>query len=93
MPPVSRLGDPVQHGCYGEHTLNSGSGNVFANGIPMSRVGDTVTVHCCGPACHSGAHCTGSAKVFTNGKPQARIGDPIDCGSIIVGGSGNVFAN
>jgi uncharacterized Zn-binding protein involved in type VI secretion len=93
MPPISRLGDAVDHGCYGTHQLVAGSGNVFANGIPVSRLGDPVSTHCCGPECHSGTLSAGSGKVFVNGKPASRVGDPIDCGSTITAGSGNVISN
>jgi uncharacterized Zn-binding protein involved in type VI secretion len=93
MPPVARVGDSVVHGCFGTHQVQAGSGNVFANGIPVARLGDPVNVHCCGPVCHSGTFAAGAGKVFVNGKPCIRIGDPCECGSTAAAGSGNVFSN
>ena len=53
-----------------------------------------VFVHnCCpGPVCHSGNLASGSSTVYVNGLQCGRIGDPVDCGSVVAQGSGNVFA-
>nr|WP_083100694.1 PAAR domain-containing protein [Pseudophaeobacter leonis] len=34
----------------------------------------------------------GSNTVYVNGKQIGRIGDPVDCGSAVAVGSGDVFA-
>ena len=94
MPPVKRINDPlVPEGCYGGIVWTGGSGNVMANSIPVVRLGDPTSVHCCGPSCHSSAASAGSGKVFANGKPVIRTGDPAGCGATASTGSGNVFAN
>ena len=97
MPAVARIGDPFDtgHECDAVSSIAGGSGDVFANGIGVLRVGDPSEVHeileggICVP--HTAAIAGGSATVFVNGIPCARIGDPIDAGAI-TGGSPNVFA-
>ena len=62
---VLRIGDPGVHsGCCGPNTwvVAGGSGTVFFNGIPASRVGDSTT-HCGG----GGALVAGSGTVVTGG--------------------------
>ena len=68
----------------------SGSGDVFANGFGVVRVGD-------GTGCSLPA-VGGSSNVFVNGRPVHRIGDGTGGhGSwrpnAAASGSGNVFAN
>lgn len=92
MPAASRLGDSCTgHGCFPPRPSTSGSGNVFINGIPALRVGDSFATHCCGPSCHGGVSAAGSSSVFINGKAATRIGDAVSCGSALAQGSGNVF--
>ncbi len=97
MPAVARIGDPFStgHGCAGSSTIAEGSGNVFANGISVSRQGDNSVSHTVpsGDACvpHVVPITGGSGSVFVNGIPCARVGDAIDAGAI-TGGSPNVFA-
>lgn len=74
MPAVMRIGDPISCG----DTMAQGSANVFANGIPICRVGaDQTTGHgpppCFWPAVPIIA---GSPNVFVNGIPADRAGDP-----------------
>lgn len=93
MPAIIRLGDPISCG----DTMGAGSGNVFANGIPVSRMGIDATVgHCYPPV----AVVRGSPNVFVNNAPVDRVGDPIathccgDCHSgSCANGSFDVFAN
>lgn len=97
MPAVARIGDPflTGHPCDGASVIAAGSGNVFAEGISVSRQGDASESHeirvdgACVP--HTAPIVGGSATVFVNGIPCARIGDAIDSGAI-TGGSGTVFA-
>lgn len=94
MPPVVRLGDSDSgHGCFPARPTNSASSDVFTNSIATHRQGDSLEVHCCPPPCHAGTTAAGSPNVFINSKQCARIGDPVDCGSALAQGSGNVFAN
>lgn len=95
MPAVARIGDPFAtgHGCDGSSTIAQGSGNVRANGIPVSRVGDMSAGHTrpVGDACvgHTAPIASGSGTVRVNGIPVARVGDAIDSGAI-TGGSPTV---
>lgn len=79
------------HGPFPPRKNSSSSGNVFINGKGAIRKGDGYDPHCVGSSCHVGAAGTGSGTVFVNGRDAMRQGDPIDCGSYIAQGSGNVF--
>lgn len=80
MPGVCRVGDySTGHGCWPPRTCDTGSTDVFVNGIGAHRSGDHWVTHCCGPACHDGVLYNGSGTVFVNGLSLGRIGDPIDC--------------
>lgn len=94
MAGIVRLNDSsTSHGDFPSSKAVSGSPNVFINGKPVIRVGDPFEEHCDSDGiCHNGKASSGSSKVFANGKPICRIGDSIDCGSIMNGGSSNVFA-
>lgn len=94
MPAVTRLGDlGTGHGAWPPRASTGGSSNVFVNGIPVHRKGDSWAVHCDStPSCHAGALADGSSTVFVNGLPVGRVGDPVDCGSAVAAGSPNVFA-
>ena len=93
MPAVTRVGDSENTHCSGM-VRAQGRGNVFCNGISVSRQGDKNTVHKfpAGDKCppHSTAISSGSSTVFVNVKGCGRIGDPT-CTSVS-GGSSNVFA-
>lgn len=97
MPAVARIGDPFAtgHACEGSSTIAGGSGNVFANGISVSRRGDPSASHTrlVGKLCipHTVPITGGSGSVFVNGISIARVGDAIDKGAI-TGGSPDVFA-
>jgi len=95
MPAIARLGDPISCG----DVEAGGSGNVFANGMPVTRVGPDLTAgHCYLPT----AIASGSGTVFVNNLPVARQTDPIvthTCPGIgshdgtIAAGSPDVFAD
>lgn len=93
MPGVSRLGDVCTgHGCFPSRPSTGASPNVFVNGIPVHRQGDSWAPHCC-VTCHGSVLAAGSPNVFVNGMEIARIGDPVACGSAVATGSGDVFSN
>ncbi|WP_102870507.1 PAAR domain-containing protein [Phaeobacter inhibens] len=94
MPGVTRKGDSCTgHGPFPPRASTGGSGSVFINGIAGHRQGDAWAVHCDPqPVCHGGSLGTGSRTVYANGKQLGRIGDPVDCGSAVASGSGDVFA-
>jgi uncharacterized Zn-binding protein involved in type VI secretion len=71
MTDVARIGDPI--GCGA--TCATGSGNVFANGIPVTRVSDSTT----GDPCKAPPTTitTGSSTVTANGLPLASVGSAI----------------
>ena len=95
MPAVCRIGDPIDCG----DVEANGSGNVHANGIPITRINvDNTAGHCFNPT----PIASGSPNVFINNIPVARVGDPIvthccpgvGChGGAIANGSPDVFAN
>ncbi|WP_320179660.1 PAAR domain-containing protein [Roseovarius pacificus] len=97
MPKVCRIGDPFStgHGCTGTSTVAEGAPTVFANGIPVSRVGDMSVSHTfpVGPNCvpHVVPIADGSATVFATGIEIGRVGDPIDAGQV-ADGSPDVYA-
>jgi len=99
MPAVARIADPVSCG----DIIDQGSGNVFSNGMPVTRVGPDNTVghwigRCYWPPTPISE---GSPNVFVNNSPMARVDDPIVthcCGrschdNPIANGSPDVFAN
>jgi uncharacterized Zn-binding protein involved in type VI secretion len=102
MPGVARLGDAHSGICdHGEDccphavagVIVSGSGNVFANGRPVARLGDSVTHSC--PHCGTGSISSASGTVKANGIGVARLGDSVTYpggSGKIDSASGNVFA-
>ena len=88
MPGAARLNDIGSgHGNSPETPIISGSPDVLINDQPAARVGDNLAPH----SGHPRSITQGSSTVFINGKPAARIGDGIDCGGVIISGSGNVI--
>ena len=76
-------------------TIQTGSPNVFINGLPAAVATDSgkqlpSQVIC---SSHVGPQfiAEGSTTVFINGRPASRIGDHTTCGAKISGGSNNVF--
>ena len=71
MPAVTRVGDSEVSHCSGM-VRAAGSGNVFCNGISVSRQGDKNTTHKfpAGDKCppHATSISSGSGSVFVNGK-------------------------
>jgi|GEM_PF-4013042 len=71
-----------------------GSSNVFINGKPAMRAGDSYAPGFC-PVCLTSVPSRklerGSSSVFINGIPAGRIGDGLSGGGVIIGGSSNVF--
>lgn len=84
MPSLARLGDSGSHG----GAITTGSQDVFSNGKPVARVGDT---YAC-PVHGSNSIVKGSSSVFANGLAVARLGDGTSCGAVITGGSSDVFS-
>lgn len=94
MPAITRIGDADVPHCSGM-TRAVGSGNVFANGISISRQGDNNTGHLLPPApCpgHAAPIAVGSSTVFVNGKGCGRIGDAIAGCTSVAAGSSDCFA-
>ena len=94
MPAVTRVGDADVAHCSGMNRAQ-GSGNVFCNGIPISRQGDNNTGHLLpGVPCpsHAAPISTGSTTVFVNGKGCGRVGDAVSGCTSVAAGSSNVFA-
>ena len=94
MPAVTRIGDADVAHCSGM-VRAAGSGNVFANGIAVSRQGDNNTGHLLpGSPCpsHSAPIAAGSGTVKVNGLGCGRVGDGISGCTSVASGSSNVFA-
>jgi uncharacterized Zn-binding protein involved in type VI secretion len=94
MPAVTRIGDADIAHCSGM-VRAQGSGNVFCNGIPVSRQGDNNTTHLLpGSPCpaHAAPIAVGSTTVFVNKKGTGRVGDAISGCTSVAAGSSNVFA-
>lgn len=94
MPAVTRIGDADVAHCSGM-VRAAGSGNVFANGIAISRQGDNNTGHLLPPApcgSHSAPIASGSSTVKVNGLGCGRVGDAISGCTSVAAGSSNVFA-
>jgi uncharacterized Zn-binding protein involved in type VI secretion len=95
MPAVTRIGDADVAHCSGM-TRAVGSGNVFANNIPISRQSDINTSHLLpGSPCpsHTAPIAAGSPNVFVNNLGCGRVGDAISGCTSVAAGSPNVFAN
>lgn len=89
MPGVCRATDMCTgHDGFPPRPPVTSSPDVFCNGIPVVRQGDTWSPHSrVGDPPHTGIGAQGSSTVFCNGMPLAREGDMIDCGSSIMSGS------
>ena len=95
MPAVTRIGDADLAHCSGM-VRAAGSGNVFANFIPVSRQGDVNTVHLLpGSPCppHSAPIAVGSLTVGVNLRGIGRVGDAIAGCTAVAAGSPNVFSS
>lgn len=91
--PMSRLSDiTTGHGCYAPSVGVSASPTVFANGLPVHKVGDPFTPHTCGQDVHSDVAAVGSTKVIVNGVPAMRLGDALAPPALMAEASWNVFA-
>jgi len=94
MPAVTRIGDADVGHCSGM-VRAVGSGNVFANGRPVSRQTDVNTVHLLPPTpcgAHAAPITSGSSTVKVNGLGCGRVGDGITACTSVSAGSPNVFA-
>ncbi|WP_347905160.1 PAAR domain-containing protein [Pseudomonas purpurea] len=84
--PAARQSDPTN--CpipgHGTNPIAVGSPNVFFDGLPAARQGDTCS---CGSALVSGL----AATVFINGKNAATIDSGGTHSNIVIGGSGTVI--
>ena len=96
MPAVARIGDADVVHCSGMSRAQ-GSGNVFCNGIGISRQGDRNTSHLRPPnipPCpgHTAPIASGSSTVVVNGKGCGRVGDSLSACTSVAAGSSNVVA-
>lgn len=95
MPAATRIGDSDITHCS-TPIRAVGSPNVFVNGIPWSRQGDTNTPHLLpgDDPClvHAASIASGSSTVKVNGKGAGRVGDAVSGCTAVAAGSPNVFA-
>jgi uncharacterized Zn-binding protein involved in type VI secretion len=94
--PVSRVTDLCTgHYCFPPRPSLSGSPEVYVNDLAMHRKTDIWEIHCCpddpDDICHAGQTETGSASVYCNDRNVARVKDWVDCGSVILQGSIEVW--
>lgn len=84
--PAARVTDPTECSLpgHGTNPITSGSSNVFFDGLPAAREGDTTE---CGGTLINGL----SSSVLINGKPAAIVGSVASHGNVIIGGSGTVI--
>jgi len=84
--PAARASDPTT--CpvpgHGTNPIASGSPDVFFDGLPAARVGDTCT---CGQALSGEFVST----VFINGRNAMTLDGTTDHGGVVIGGSGSVI--
>ncbi|WP_341812180.1 PAAR domain-containing protein [Wolbachia endosymbiont (group A) of Conops quadrifasciatus] len=66
------------------HVCMSGSNDVFVNGRPVCRQGDSFT--------EGKVMAQGSKAVFANGHGIGRVGDSVSCGFKVMSGSSSVFS-
>lgn len=94
MPAAARQGDADVPHCSG-HNIAQGSSDVFVNGRPVARLGDSSTPHLRpgGSDCvtHTAAINSSSGTVFVNGRGMARVGDTLAGCTSIAQGSADVF--
>jgi uncharacterized Zn-binding protein involved in type VI secretion len=85
MKPAARVSDPTDcpQANHGANPIVSGSADVFFEGLPAARQGDTTE---CGSSLVSGL----SSTVVINGKPAAMVGSIGSCGNTVVSGAGTI---
>ncbi len=90
--PIARIFDMTSgHHGYEPTKIISGSSNVVANNRPVARQNDEVLKHKRPNTPYHNRHIMGCSTVtIVNSRGVGRIGDSIDCGGLIVQGSGNV---
>lgn len=93
MPKATRLYDKnTGHDICPAIGLETGSPNVFINGLNAGRKTDTYKLHGC-PAHppHADKIIGGSSSVFINGLPAGRVGDTVVLSGTVMEGSYNVI--
>lgn len=94
MAAAARQGDAGAAHCS-SYTIATGSENVFIDGKPVARNGDSSTVHQkpSGNKCvpHVSQIIANNSTVFVNGRPIAVVGDRLSECTQIVQGSETVF--
>jgi len=94
MPAVARQGDAGSVHCSG-YTIAAGSPDVFIDGRPVARDGDSSTVHQkpSGNKCvpHVSKIIATGDTVFVNNRPVAVVGDRLSECTQIIQGSETVF--
>jgi len=89
--PIGRISEICSgHQCYPPSIAISASSNVFAELLPVHRVGDSYIPHCC-LSCHGITTARGSSSVYVNGRPSAHIGAMASCSSVMITGASTVW--
>lgn len=71
-------------------SVSSASPNVFVEGMPAARHGDSIIPHPLG--CGGGTIISSASKTFVNGRLIALNGDSTTCGGSVVSGASKTFA-
>lgn len=94
MAAAARKGDAGAVHCT-SYTIATGSENVFIDGKPAARNGDSSTIHQkpLGNKCvpHVSTIIASNSTVFVNGRPIAVVGDRLSECTQIIEGSSSVF--
>lgn len=96
MPSVARFTDiGSAHGSWPDTDVIEGSPNTDVNSLAAHCVGHNIRPH--GSPSPSPVHArklaTGSFNTDVNSRKLGHIGAAVDCGGLIVTGSGNTFVN
>jgi uncharacterized Zn-binding protein involved in type VI secretion len=104
LPAVRKKDLCTGHDCYPPRPTKGCSPNVFYNSRGAHRLGDDLLGHCCitlskekdkekviVSGCHTGKTTSGSGSVFINSLSAVRVQDSVDCGSVMMTGSHNVY--
>ena len=92
MKAVVRIGDmSAGHGASPPRPALTGSVKVFADTIPMHRLGDIWAPHPVNAHADPNTLITASDKLFADNIAVGQIGDLISCGDTAISGSSKVF--
>lgn len=96
MPAIARLTDiGSAHASFPDTDVIEGCGDIDVNSLPAHCVGHAIRPHGSPSPSpeHSRALASGSGNTDFNSRALGHIGSAVDCGGLIVTGSGDSFVN